>query len=91
MHVVATEAAHAVCIHDTLHKIIALHSILVRGAISEVGEALLTELVLFQLPEILEIHSHVESDRPIVIFAIDRILQGLPLRVALNADIGPLN
>jgi hypothetical protein len=32
-----------------------------------------------------------ESDRPVIISALNRILEGLPLRVALNARIVRLN
>ncbi len=55
MRVVATEAAHTMRVHRALDKIVALHPILMRRAIREVSERLLTGLMLFQFPEILEI------------------------------------
>ena len=61
VHVVAAVAAHAVRVHDALHEIIALHAILVRGAVGEMRERLFAEFVLFQLPEILQIHARPES------------------------------
>src|SRR5271154_2197216 len=83
----ATETAHTVRVHCALDKIIALHPILMRGAVGEMSEGLLTRLVLLQLPEILEIHADLEAHRPVVILAIDRVTQRLPLRVTLYADI----
>src|SRR5580704_14140420 len=87
----ATETAHTVRVHCALDKIIALHPILMRGAVGEMSEGLLPRLVLFQLPEILEIHSDLEAHRPVVILAIDGVTQRLPLRVTLYADVGRLH
>ena len=50
--VVAGEAGDAARVHQALHEIVALHAVLVRGAVGEMGEGGLAELVLFQLPEI---------------------------------------
>ena len=83
----ATEAGDAAAIHHTLHEIIALHAILVRSAIRKMSEARLAELVLFELPIILEVESGVESDRPVVIFALDGIRERAALRMALDASI----
>ena len=53
MNIVATEAGHAARIHHAVHKVVALHPILVRGAIGEVSECRLAEFMILQLPIIL--------------------------------------
>ena len=55
VNVVATEAAHAVRIHLAGDKIVALHPVLVGGAVREMSEGGLAELVLFELPEIRKV------------------------------------
>ena len=72
---------------SALDEIVALHAVLVGGAVREMGERLFAQFVLFQFPEILQIQSDVEPDRPVVVFAVDRIGQRLPLRMALDAGI----
>ncbi len=69
MHIVATEAAHAVRVHLAGNEVVALHPVLVRRSVREMRERLLAELVLFQLPEILQILARLEADRPVVILA----------------------
>jgi hypothetical protein len=90
MHIVAAVAAHSVRVHGALHEIVALHAILVRGAAGEVRERLSPELVL---PVSRNSSSPFppETDRPIVVLAIDRIREGLTLRVALKTHICGLN
>ena len=58
--VMTTETTDAVGIHCALNKVIPLHPVLVSRSIGEVGEALLPELVLLQLPEILQVHPDVK-------------------------------
>src|SRR6185437_9246398 len=65
--IMATEAGHTARIHHALHEIVALHAILVGGAIGEMREGLYARLVLFQLPEIAEALAHREPNRPVVI------------------------
>ena len=89
--VVATEAGDAARIHNALHKVVALHSILVRSPVGEVSERLLAQLILFQFPEVLEIKPYVKTDRPVIILPLDRVRQRLALRVALNADVVSLH
>jgi hypothetical protein len=91
VHVVATETRDAPGIHDARYKIVALHSILMRGAIRKMRERLLTELVLFQLPVILQIKADIETNRPIVILSFDRARQGAALRMTLDAGVVGLN
>ena len=91
VRIVTAKTGDTALIHEALHEIIALHAVFVGSAIGEMSERLLTELILFELPKILEIHPDVEADRPVVVFSADRTLQWLPLRVALNAYIRRLS
>ena len=75
------------CVHHAIHEVIALHSILVRRAIGEMGESRLARFVLFQAPVIAELQADVETDGPIIVLGLDRILQRLTLRMTLDADI----
>ena len=50
--VVAIEAGYAAAVHDALHEIVSLHAVFMRGAFCEMGEALLAQRVIFELPEI---------------------------------------
>jgi hypothetical protein len=91
MHIVAAKAAHAVGVHLARNEIVALHPVLVGRAVREMGKRLLPRLVLFQLPEVLEIFPHFKPNRPIVILAFNGIFQWLALRVALDAHVIRLN
>ena len=55
VHIVAAEAGDAARVHQALHEIVALHAVLVRRAVGEMREGGLAELVLFELPEILQL------------------------------------
>lgn len=74
-------------IHHALHEVVALHSILVRGSIREMGECRLAQLVFLQAPVIVKIPTDVKTDGPIVILPFDRVLQRLALRMTLDADV----
>src|SRR5665213_238343 len=87
MHIVATEAGDAVRVHLAGYEIVALHAILVRCAIRKMREGGLAEFVFLELPHILERGAGLESDGPIVVFAIDRVLERSALGMALDADI----
>jgi len=50
--IVAAKAGDAAGIHHAGNKIVALHSILVGGAVREVRERGFSEFVLFQFPEV---------------------------------------
>ena len=91
MHVVATETCHAMGVHGALDKIVALHPVLVRGAVGKMRKGLLTGLMLFKFPKIFEVEAHLEAYRPIVVFSLNGIGQRLPLRVTLDAYVGGLN
>src|SRR5579863_7233138 len=90
MHIVATVTTDAASIHDALDVIISLHAVLMRRTVGEMSERLLAEFVVFQFPEILEIPSGTEADRPVIIHAADWVAERLSLRMALNANIGGL-
>src|SRR5262245_20552581 len=85
--VMAAEAGHAALVHLTLDEVVPLHPVLVTRAVGEVRERLLAQLVLLQAPEVLELPALMESNRPVVVLAIDRIRQRLALRMPLNAGI----
>jgi hypothetical protein len=69
--IVAIEAGYAAAVHDALHVVVPLHAIFVRGAVGEVREGLLAELVVFELPEIGEVKAGVIADGPVVILSFD--------------------
>ena len=75
MHIMAGRTRDSVPVHDALHKVVALHAILVRGAVGEVVERRLTEGAVLELPEVLQSQPHVVADRPIVVSVFDRIRQ----------------
>ena len=54
MRIVATEASHPAPVHHALHEIIALHAVLVSGAVGVVRERRLAQCVFLKLPEILQ-------------------------------------
>ena len=57
VRIVAAETGDAERIHQALNEIVALHAVLVRGAVRKVREARFAELVLFEPPNIrLGIH-----------------------------------
>src|SRR5580693_9345086 len=87
----ATEAGDAACIHQTGREIVALHAVLVRRAICKMCEGGLAKLVILKLPEIVEVEAHLKPDRPIVIFSVDRIVEGLALRVTLNTGVARMD
>lgn len=88
VNVVAVETGDAARIHHALHKIVALHAVFVGSAFREVIEIGLSEVGLFELPVIAQIAAGVVSDRPIVMFAFDRIIHRAALGMALDAGVG---
>ena len=52
VRVVATGAGDAVGVHRALDEVVALHPVLVAGAIGKVGEGCFPGLVFFELPEV---------------------------------------
>ena len=88
VNVVAVKAGDSAAVHHTLDKIVALHSVFMGCAVWIIKEIRrLAESVILKLPIVCELQSHVIPNRPIVIFPVNRIREGLPLRVTLNAGI----
>jgi hypothetical protein len=79
MHIMTAEALDTSPVHDALNKIVALHPILMSGAVGKMRKTRLTEFVLLELPEILQIETHVKTHRPVVVSARYRVLQRAPL------------
>ena len=79
VNIVATVAAHAMGVHRALNEIVALHAVLVRRAVGKMREGRLSELVILEFPEVVEVEADMKSDRPIVILPTDRVLERLPL------------
>ena len=55
MHIVATEAGDAAAVHYALNEVISLHAVFVGGAVGEMREGGFAELVILELPIILQI------------------------------------
>jgi len=89
--IVATETGDPARVHEALNEVIALHAVLVRGSVGKMREACFAELVIFESPKVRKVQSDVKADRPVVVLAVDRIGQGTPLRMTLDANIGRLN
>jgi len=75
MNIVASEASNPSAVHYALHEVIALHAILMSGAIGEMREGHFTESVVFELPKIAELESDAIAHRPVVILPFDGIGQ----------------
>lgn len=75
-------------VHDALHKIVTLHSILARGAVGKIVEVGLTECAVLQLPIVSQWLSYRVTNRPVVVFALNRIVQRPSLGVALDTGVG---
>lgn len=74
MRVVAIEAGDSTPVHYALNEIIALHAILVRGAVGKVEEiGGRSERVFLQFPEILQPQADLVANGPVVIPGVDRI------------------
>ena len=74
-------------IHHALHEVVALHAILVRGAVREIRESGEARRGFLEFPEILQFEPHVVADWPVVVFPLDGTGQRAALRVALDAGI----
>ena len=72
VYVVAIEAGDSAPVHHALHKIIALHSVFVSSAISEVRECSLAQFVFFERPKVCQLESYTVAHRPIKVRALNR-------------------
>ena len=79
MHIMAGRACDTVLVHNALHEVIPLHSVLVCGSVREMGERRLTQGDVFELPIIFKVKTDVVSDGPVVGFALDLFGERLPL------------
>jgi hypothetical protein len=79
VHVVAAETRDAARIHQALDEVVPLHPVLVAGCVGKVRERRLTELVLFEFPEVLQRSALMEADGPVVVLPGNRALQRLSL------------
>src|SRR5271168_2478961 len=51
------------------------------------GEGRIAEFMVLELPEVAEVQAHVEPDRPVIVFALDRALKRASLRMTLDARV----
>ena len=87
MHIVTGETRNAVRIHLAGDEIVSLHPVLVCRAIGEMREGSITQFVIFQLPIITQLQSHIIAHRPVVVFSLDWIRQRASLRMTLDASV----
>src|SRR6185503_1158422 len=87
MYLMTAEAGHTLLVHLAVDEVIRLHAVLVRRTFREMREGCLTGLMLFQLPEVLQLETLMEADRPIVILTIDGAGERLALGVALQTGV----
>src|SRR6476660_7948243 len=80
--IVAVKASHAAGVHSAADEIVSLHAIFVGGAIREIGEGGLAELVFFERPYFAEAMTRFKADWPIIEFSGDGIDFGPTLRMA---------
>ena len=79
VRIVTTEAGDAARIHQALDEIIPLHSVLVCCPVRKMREGRFSKLVFLQSPKVRQMQADVKTDRPIVVFAFDRIAGRAPL------------
>ena len=87
MYIVAGETGDAVRVHETGNIVVALHPVLVGGAIGEMCKRSLAEFVLFQFPKLVQRAVQLVTHRPVVVFPSDGIRQGATLGMTLNANV----
>lgn len=71
VYVVAIEAGDSAPVHHALHEIIALHSVFMSSAISEVRECSLAQFVFFERPKVCQLESYTVAHRPIKVRALN--------------------
>lgn len=87
VNVVTTETRDTMSVHGALDEVVALHPILVRGAVRKVSEGRLAELVIFEPPKILQRFAHLKTNRPVEGSALDWIRERSTLRMTLDARV----
>src|ERR1700722_10858900 len=79
MNIVTGTAGDTILVHHALHKVIALHPVLVCGSVREVRECRLTQGDVFKLPIVLKMKTDTVANRPVVSFALDLFGEWLAL------------
>ena len=79
MHFVAARAGNTVLVHQTLHKVVALHPVLVCGSIRKVSECRLAQGEVFERPVVCQMKTGVVANRPVIGFTFDLFGERLPL------------
>src|SRR5215472_15365449 len=87
VNVVARKTCDPPAVHQALDKIVALHSVLVCGAVRKMCKRRLAERVLLQLPIIAKMQAHTIAYRPIIVFALDGTRERPALRMTLDARV----
>jgi hypothetical protein len=52
---VTTKTGESATVHYALHEVVALHTVLVRGSVWKMSERSLTQSMIFQFPEVLQL------------------------------------
>ena len=79
VNIVTGSAGDTMLVHDALHKVIALHPVLVCGSVREVRECGLAQGDVFELPIVLKMKTDTVANRPVVGFALDLFGERLAL------------
>src|ERR1700733_172185 len=87
VHIVACCAGHAMTVHHALNEIIALHTVLMRRAISEMREVGLTQRDVVKLPVVHKTKTGMTATRPVIGLSADESRTGPALRMAGNTGI----
>lgn len=87
MNIVAPKTGDSINIHLALHIVVTLHSILVCGSFWPMGKRFFAEMRRVKFPHVGKSMPWSKTNRPIKVFAIDRIVGGNALRMTLDADI----
>src|SRR5215469_4931530 len=87
MDVVATEAPDASAVHQALNKIVALHPVLMRSAVGKIVEVGFPQLASLEFPVVLQVESHLKAHGPVIMLALDRILERPSLRMTLDTHV----
>ena len=87
VYIVTSPASDPSLVHITRDVLVPLHSVFVGGPFRPVGERLFAQVMFLEHPVFIEAVARLVADRPIVVNAVQRILSGLALRMALDTDV----
>ena len=68
MDIVATEARHAVAVHQAGNEIVPLHSVSTPGAVGKIPGIGSSRVTIVELPEFAQVHAGPKADRPGITF-----------------------